>query len=258
MAGAMSGEGCHPIDWREGAGLVTKDEFRAALGGKVEQFADVHRFPHYPPVPGVFYLTPTPPPGDGKALAGLLDFFCPATPIDRTLIGAMWVTAVWGGPAGHRPMFLIRGEDGDLDGGRGIGKTTIPELTGRWLRPNDTMSGYVSCTMDVRVEDFKKRLLSGGGGERVIVWDNIKSDALSNADIEGLVTSSVISGHKMYHGNGARPNLFTWVLTMNGGALSKDFASRAVTVYVKKPTTDSGWQDAVERDIDTHRVALTA
>ena len=64
--------------------------------------------------------------------------------------------------------------------------------------------------------DLMPRLLSPSAGMlRVVRLDNVKSHRLSSADLESLITSSVISGKRLYAREGRRPNTLTCVLTLN-------------------------------------------
>src|SRR5262249_1067430 len=150
--------------------------------------------------------------GDGAALDKFVGMFNPATDADQVLLKAMFVTLLWGGPPGRRPAFLVRALDGDRDAGRGAGKSTVAELMGLLF------GKYVAVETGKDVPDLKTGLLSAdSAGKRLVLWDNVKSDRISSADLEGLITADTVSGRKLYAGEGSRPNRFTYVLTVNGG-----------------------------------------
>jgi hypothetical protein len=113
------------VRWTKGDDVHTKAEFSAYLRQSVQAYMAVEAFPHQPPMPEHFYLHPQPAGGDGRALAGLVDRFRAETDLDRALILAMFLTLLWGGEPGERPMFLIHSDkDEDEDGtetGTGIG-----------------------------------------------------------------------------------------------------------------------------------------
>ena len=72
--------------WRKGTGLVSRNEFFEHLRLACEEFSSVETLPHYPPISGVYYMTPEYPHGDGSHLEELVNRFKPATPCDRSLI----------------------------------------------------------------------------------------------------------------------------------------------------------------------------
>lgn len=138
-----------------------------------------------------------PIPEPSGRLGLLLDFFCPATPVDRELLKAFFLTLFWGGPPGSRPAFLITGPEDDPFQGRGIGKTKVSEVAA------ELAGGYVDVSPNDQIADVKTRLLSDEArAKRIIRLDNVKSLKFSHADLEGLITSSGISGKMLYRGEG--------------------------------------------------------
>ena len=97
-------------------------------------------------------------------------------------------------------------------------------------------------------DDFaalKTRLLSNEAGrKRVLRLDNVKTGRLSWAELEGFITEEVISGRALFIGEGRRPNTMTVIITLNGGAFSKDMAQRSVTIRLKRHTNDPTWLGA--------------
>jgi hypothetical protein len=102
-----------------------------------------------------------------------------------------------------------------------------------------------------------KRVLSKESRDkRVVLIDNLKHQ-LNWGELEGLLTSSVISGRKLYEGEGRRPNTVTWFLTVNGARLSRDLAQRCVVIHVRRPehyTPD--WQAETARYVEENRAAI--
>src|SRR5262249_23553347 len=94
------------LSWKGGPGQVSRSEFFAFLGQRVEAFEAVEVFPHYPKLPNHFYIHPEIKGGDGETLRHLLKRFCPATPADADLILSYFLQLVWGGAPGQRPAFL--------------------------------------------------------------------------------------------------------------------------------------------------------
>jgi hypothetical protein len=69
----------------------------------------------------------------------------------------------------------------------------------------------------------------------VVLLDNLKSTRFSNDFLEKLITRTEITGHRLYHGFATRPNLLTWVVTVNGAFFSTDMARRSVVIRLKRP-----------------------
>jgi hypothetical protein len=80
---------------------------------------------------------------------------------------------------------------------------------------------------------------------------------LTQAQLEGLITSETISGFQMYVGEGRRPNNLTIVITANGATMSKDMAQRVNVLKLGRPTYDQGdWDDQLSRFVDAHRLEI--
>jgi hypothetical protein len=219
------------VHWKKGCGFYGREEFYEYLVAECQRFDRVDAIPHHPPIPGVLYTRPTPVP-DGKfsALEKLLSFFNPATEVDRQLYLACLLTPLWGGPAGARPGFLFEGPERDTEAGRGIGKTTAVQ----------NVAHLYGGTIDLNpTEPFPKtltRILTPqAAAHRILFMDNVKTFRLSSAELEGLITSPVINGHRLYKGNACVPNFFTMMFTMNGASLAKDVAQRIIPVMVARP-----------------------
>jgi hypothetical protein len=232
IAGQLPHTRANPFSWASGPSLVPKGEFFAYVRQRAVRYNAVEVCPHTPPIPGHYYAHREVVDGNGDHLERFLQFFNPATDVDRELLRALVLTACWGGPPGKRPVFLIVSDDNEPDeaAGRGAGKTTVAEKIA------DLVGGHVRISSTETYDGILKRLLSAGARDkRVAVLDNLKTMKFSWAEFEGLVTGSVVSGHRMFKGEGSRPNTLVWILTMNGGSLSKDMAKRTVCVKVRRP-----------------------
>jgi hypothetical protein len=91
---------------------------------------------------------------------------------------------------------------------------------------------------------------------RVALLDNVKTLRFSWAELEGLITSDVISGRQLYVGEGRRPNTLTWVITLNGANLSTDLAQRCVIVKLKRPEYQATWEEDTIALIENKRWAI--
>jgi hypothetical protein len=246
--------GSFKVDWRNSSTMATPHELYEHLRKfAVDRFDVIEQFPHWPPVGEAFYLHPEIGIQSGALLGRLLDFFKPATDHDRELIKAAILTVFWGGPPGKRPVFRIEGpEDDDPEKhGRGVGKSTVAELIG------SLPGGHLAISDKDTMAAVKTRLLSSENGQkRVVLLDNLKTRRFSWAEYEALVTDTVISGHKMYVGEGQRPNLLTHFVTVNSGSLSKDMCQRSVTIRLKRPEYSASWTADVLAFIEGNRWGL--
>ncbi len=228
-----------------GPDKVSRCEFHQHLLQTVEEYDAVEPYPHCPALTGCYYMHPPAWGGDGRALSELLGRFSPATPADRELIKAFFLTLVWGGPPGSRPGWAITTDEPD---NRGVGKTWLA-LMGAQL-----VGGPLLVGAKEDMPALLKRLLSPeASGKRVVLLDNVKNLKYSWPDLEALVTSPVLSGHRLYQGEGRRPNTLTFVITANAAALSKDMAQRCVVVKLARPKYDPNWEADTARLIEERR-----
>jgi hypothetical protein len=248
----------YEVLWNSGNRCMKKEEFFSYFLNRIPAFQAAELLPHWPAVPGVLYHHRPVPPVTTGVIDELLDFFSPATPHDRQLLKALLLTLFWGGAGGQRPMFVLThpprtSPTQGRDTGRGIGKTTVCELMA------SLCGGYVDISGSARSEDVEKRLLSPTAyGKRMVRFDNIKSSRFACEDFERMITSSTLSGRRLYVGEGQRPNLLTYVLTMNGVALGDDLASRSVVIHLERPAHRARWREEVEQFIERHRWELIA
>ena len=237
------------VQWGSGPDLATKEELFAGLLRSAESFIEIQKRPHFPgPIPGMYYACETPTAGSGGRLSEFLDYFNPHDPLDRELILAALVTPAWNGPAGQRPAFAVTSEHG-----QGAGKTTLVSKIA------DIYGGLFEFSARGDFEKERTRLLSGEAiGKRIVLIDNIKATVFSSSNLESMVTTSELSGHRMYVGESTRPNLFTYFLTMNGVSLSRDMAQRCVTICLGEAIRRGDWVSSIDRFITDHRNELFA
>jgi hypothetical protein len=232
------------VVWGSGDALTTKEEMHSSLSRNAEEFRDIQKHAHFPPIEGIYYTCKQPEPTCGKQLAKMLDFFCPATKEDRQLILAALVTTFWGGPPTQRPVFLISAAAG---AGQGTGKSTLAAMIARLT------GGAIDISAGMEAEEIKRRLLNGTDtARRAICLDNVKKTKFSDQGIEALITAPEISGHKMFVGGTSRPNLLTWFITMNGPSLSRDLAQRTINIILKRPKHSGNWLEQVSSHVNAH------
>jgi hypothetical protein len=177
-----------------------------------------------------------------------LAIFSPATLVDFDLLKAFFLSLFWGGAPGARPAWLFTSDDDDPQGGRGVGKSTVAKLGARLV------GGHIDLATNERMTDVITRLLSPDALERrVVLLDNVKSLKFSWAELEALITTDSISGHRLYHGEGRRPNTLTVCITLNGASLSRDLAKRCVIVKLKRPEYRATWEEDAIRLIESRR-----
>jgi phage/plasmid primase-like uncharacterized protein len=236
------------VNWHRGASLVGKEELFCELQRLAPAFAAVETIPHWPPIPTHYYTCPIPEPGDGSTLTELIGMHCLETDLDQELAVAMYATAAWGGAPGMRPAWLVT-----ASAGRGKGKTRFNQNFAR------VFGGQLDISPQEDIGAIKQRLLSPeAAGKRIATIDNLKALRFSWGDFENLVTASVISGKRMYIGEGSRPNLLVWTITLNGASLSTDMAQRVVEIRLREPDYDGGWEERVAGFIDTNREKIIA
>lgn len=234
------------VKWHGGVSCVKQCEVFEELRRTSDRFIAVEELPHEPMIAGHYYAGQPIPPGDGKALAWLLARFNPATDIDADLIRAAFITPMWGGPPGTRPCFLITSDDG-----RGAGKSTLAEIVG------EIFGGVLQFSHMEDVETIKTRLLSPAAlPRRVALLDNVKTHKFSWADLEAMITAFEIGGHRMFVGEGTRPNTLTWFVTVNGAALSTDLAQRSVIIKIRRPERSATWLEETRQFVQEHRLEI--
>lgn len=240
------------VMWRSSPG-VPKSEFFEFCRNNAEQFDDVSKHPHFPPLDRILYDHPEPLYVDGEALNEFLNFFSPSTAEDRELIKAFLLTLFWGGKPGQRPAFLITTDGSGPHKGVGAGKTTLVE------KCSELCGGSFSTSTNESIERLKTRILSQENKDscpRVIELDNVKTRRFSSAELESLITNRQISGHEMFRGNGSVPNLHTVVITINGASLSKDLAQRCIVIILADAEKSQTWAQDLDDFIENHRWAI--
>lgn len=236
------------VEWKSADGYVLREPFHAELGRTAPRHIAVEVLPHEPMMPGHYYACSAIEPGDGRFLQTLLDRFNPETPIDRDLILASILTQFWGGPGGARPAFLVTSRDG-----RGAGKSKTASML------TLPAGGALDFNQKDDFKQIKTRLLSDAGlTKRVAQLDNIKTLRFSWAELEGLITNPIVSGHRMFCGEGQRPNVLTWFITLNGASLSTDMAQRCIPIYIKRPVYTGNWEDETRAYIEANRQGIIA
>lgn len=240
------------FQWASSEHLFSKGQlFEALKVDLASSFNIICNRPTYPEIPQAFYPKSAFSIGEpsGK-LEELLDFFNPATDKDRSLIKAMFCSPFWGVEGGKKPLFVIDSMGDDNQKGVGVGKSRLI----------DSLAALVGCPIvDVEAKisqgELAKRLL-GAKNEVIVRFDNVKSRGLSSSGLEMAITARDISGHRLHFGQAVIPNHFTYCMTVNNAALSKDLAKRAVRIHLARPTYSATWERDLRDFIDDNRPAI--
>lgn len=238
------------VEWdRKG---ISMPVFHSSALELADQYEAVEVYPHHPPCAATCYLTPPLPAGNSGAFDALLKMFTTETAADLALTRAFFLTLVWGGKPGGRPIFAFEAATENGRPGQGSGKSTVVQKAGELL------GGYVSIDLaSDSGKDIMPRLLSAAGRRaRLVLFDNLKGSRVSSSLIESNVTAPVLSGKMLYQGEGSRPNYLTWALTTNQASLSKDLAQRTYPIRVRPPVYSPKWEDAINRHIAENRWAI--
>lgn len=231
------------VTWSSGGSVVSQSELFAEIERTARRYEAIELLPHEPPMAGIYYRGQAPKPGDGLHLRKLLDRFRPETTIDRDLIQAAFMTPAWGGLPGCRPAFVVTSDDG-----RGVGKSKVAETIGYLY------GGHIDVSAGEDIEQLKTRMLTPGARtKRIALLDNVKTLRLSWAELEAMITAPIISGRQLYVGEGQRPNLLTWFITLNGVSMATDMAQRSVIIKVVRGKNDGPWWEQTRQFIDRHR-----
>jgi hypothetical protein len=71
--------------------------------------------------------------------------------------------------------------------------------------------------------------------------------------LEKFITCPLVSGHRLYVGEGRRPNLLTWFITLNGISLGTDMAQRSVIIKLVRGENSGTWYEETLSLIDEYR-----
>jgi hypothetical protein len=250
-------DGFASVYWLNSTGMIGQERFFEYVRKfRAERFRSIERFPHFPAMSGAYYMHPEIVRTRKKThINKLLGFFAFDSRVDESLGLAALLTLFWGGSPGGRPCFRIEGPADDPPElmRRHVGKTTFVEVLG------SLCGGLLDLEEGEDIPDVKTRLLSEEGmGKRLLRIDNVKTMRMSWAALEHFITSDVISGKRLYQGEGQRPNTVTVFITINGGTFSKDMATRVIPIRLKRPTPDGEWRRKVARFIEEHRWQIVA
>lgn len=243
----------HPVLWKNGNGLATKEEFYAALIRNAIAYEKVSDVPNYPPRQDVYYtygdaLKATP---QHAAFGRFMDFFNPGDSASAVLMRTMVAAMMYYAPGIQRPCWII-----DSRAGQSAGKTTFAELVCYLYKCAPMRTNVQELNHDAK--ELNKRLVSvTGRNSLMLLADNVRG-TFDNGYFADLVTGFSISGKAPYGiGEESRPNDLTYVITSNSATIGSDIASRSFIFYIAPPKMRTGkWKDSVIKFIDAHRYEI--
>ncbi len=235
---------------RKARALVTKNEFYAALKQHVQRYEGIEMCPHEPMLPDTYYAYEPDPnyEPNGRYFKKLIGFFDNVeTTTDRELIKALFMTPMAGLQWDKRPAFAITA------GERNCGKSTLAEAVG------ELYGGHIELRLgrDPEKDIFQRLLAPNNLYKRVARIDNVKG-LCSSAEMEAILTSKVINGHRIHKGDASRPNNLTFIFTGNALTLSTDLTRRTFTINMTKPTESEDWEGEMKRFIAENRKRIFA
>ena len=77
-----------------------------------------------------------------------------------------------------------------------------------------------------------------------------------SSELEGLLTSPEISGHRFRMGDGSRPSNLTYMITGNSLRLTTDIARRCYTIRPIRPKESATWKETMMAYILTNRTRI--
>jgi len=256
----------HPVEWARVEGCPTKEEFFETIFWASRVYNAISGVPSHPIRDDVYYThrkMPAPDPALSR-LEKLLDFFCPATDLDRTLLRALFATPLWYSPGEDRPIFVIDSRDG-----KGVGKTKLVHHCASLYGDGD-LSASTPLSVEQRdlkegqqIDRLKRRIMSGEGRrKRILLVDNVVGYYDASA-LASLATDPSLSGMAPYgRQEETRPNDLTYCLTVNSATLGKDLIDRAVFIELRRPRITEAkvrhWERKVISYIAEHRMEIIA
>jgi hypothetical protein len=228
------------VTWVNGGGCISKAEFFEAVKRHAKAVDDIDVTPHFPPIRGRHYTREITNDRDMSELEKFLDLFAPETEHDRQLLLAAVATVCWGGRPGKRPGFAIESAEADITGQIGTGKSTAAEMIASV--PLLGKTGHMAIKTKADMDKVSSHMQDAStGSKRVVLIDNVKC-LLAGEDLESLITSPSIDGHKLYGGYSERTNYFTIFVTGNFLRTSDDMSTRLVPIRIRRPVNDPKWE----------------
>jgi hypothetical protein len=242
-----------PTDWETGPRYVTASQFFATTRRHAPSYVRACDHPEFPRRADTFYYGDASielPMSTQQSFTTLLDYFCPATDLDRHLIGALFASMLWSG--WETPLFQIEARTG-----RNSGKSTLARSAPSII---DQTPLDVSEAERRDVERLKRRLVAGAGRRAgVLLCDNVEN-RFESPGIAALITSRWVSAMPNFGRHECRrPNDFVIICTMNDAVSDPDLADRAFLIHLRRPDVfDPDWESSLDDFIESNRRQLWA
>ncbi len=254
------------VQWRDsqdsnGCGLPTRAELLAALRQEAPVYHGVTHYPYWPVVKDFYVIRgvedqyiPT-----GKFLEEFMAFFAFETEEYQELALILLLTYFWGGPAGHRPFFVIGPPENlfESNEGQATGKTSFVRLTAKLV--GEPM-GLALPQRNGYGDDLNKQILSEiNQTRRVALLDNT-TGVIRNPKMAELITGEYIEGRPSYGRQSRRLNVITYVATTNDLSFDADLASRSVLIRMAHCDREAHplWLQEVDEFYNSHRKKIEA
>ena len=193
-----------------------------------QAYSGTSELPHVPTIPKILYTKKfTPVPTPHKLFHLLMAQLYPHTkdPMDLILIKAMFITPMWGGPRGTRPIFLIKGQD------QNVGKSSLAEMV------INLYGGAIDYNKEQPDYELEKRLFSDEHNQhRIIYYDNCKIE--DDQRLSAMVTQCQWQGRGLGKESSHIDNNHTIIITMNRteSGLQRDLSTRSCSIMLMQPT----------------------
>lgn len=249
--------------WARIEGAVSQEQLFSSVRQNTRQYEMISGVPNWPPRSDVYYTHGKLPPANpnADALDKLLNYFCPATEKDRTILRAFFATPLYYRHKVDRPLWVI-----DATGGQGTGKTKLVELAAYLYGGDDLEQGEPIWADPAEVQNeqtldrVKRRLLSRTGRKkRFFLIDNV-TGYFSSPALASMVTQGSLSGIAPYgRGEETRPNDLTYVMTSNSALICRDLSARAFVITLDRPFMPcKNWEREIQAFILQNRMQVIA
>ncbi|MDB4403246.1 hypothetical protein N9204_00260 [bacterium] len=243
-------------------GAVTQRELFSILLKLADHYEMISSAPNWPLREDVYYTNPRlpEPSPDHEFFRKLLGYFNAYTEADKLKLSAFFATPLYFRSKVDRPLWIIDSEDG-----QGAGKTKLVEmlayLYGGEGDPDSCEPIWISfkeVNNENNSERVVRRILSPSGRrKRIVLLDNVEG-YYKSPTLATMATQGSISGMAPYgKGEETRTNDLTYIITSNSATVSKDIASRAFFIVLKKPERPLPyWQREVVQYIEQNRYQI--
>lgn len=249
------------------AGAITEIELMEQLKTNATRYSGISMAPLWPDGRNDVYFAQgniPDPSSDHHIFDEFLAFFHPESEVDRIMLKAFFMTAVYYRRSTNTPLFVF-----DSNFGKGVGKTTVVQMMAKLSGGSNAEQG---TPITVQQADFDgnrgddkltKRVLSGTGrSKRILLIDNVEG-RFSSPALAAMLTEPAITGMSPYgRGEETRINDLIYTLTSNSATLSADLITRSIMIFLKRPDESVcslyEWSGKILAFIDEHRLQILA